>query len=321
MAENQHIDILVLPETNLILLASVIEPLRAANRITGKNLYRWTLHSPDGRPIETTSGVPVPVSGPFRPARETDPLFVLASYNWRHAATRELKFLLSQTARHRTSIAGIESGAFILAEASLLDGFSATTHWEDFDDFSRAYPHVGLVRERFVIHAKRMTTGGPLPTLDLMLELIRRAHGHSLALEVSRLFIYQQERIEGTRPDHKLISSTEGLDPRVQTAVKLMEETVEAPIPLSRLARRSGVSIRHLQDLFHQTMGVAPHTHYLALRLNAARRKVMETRASFADIAAETGFNSASAFSRSYRASYAESPSETRRRLKLPIGG
>lgn len=320
MGESQHIDILVLPETNLILLASVIEPLRAANRIAGKPLYRWTLHSADGLPVETTSGIPIPVSGAFRPARQTDPLFVLASYNWRNAATRELKFLLSQTARHRTTIAGIESGSFILAEASLLDGFSATTHWEDFDDFASAYSQVTMVRERFLINAKRITTGGPLPTLDLMLELIRRAHSYSLALEVSRLFIYEQDRPRDDPRASPAIGNRGKTDPRLQAAVKLMEDTVEAPISLSRLARRSGVSIRHLQDLFHQTMGVAPHTHYLALRLNAARRKVIETKAGFADIAAETGFNSASAFSRSYRASYAESPSETRRRLKRMPG-
>lgn len=320
MGENQHIDILVLPETNLILLSSVIEPLRAANRIAGKPLYRWTLHSPDGQPIETTSGIPIPVSGAFRPARQTDPLFILASYNWRNAATRELKFLLSQTARHRTMIAGIESGSFILAESSLLDGCSATTHWEDFDDFASAYPQVAVLRERFVIDAKRITTGGPLPTLDLMLELVRRAHGYSLALEVSRLFIYEQDRPRNDTRASPAISNGGKMDPRLQTAVKLMEDTVEAPISLARLARRSGVSIRHLQDLFHRTMGVAPHTHYLALRLNAARRKVIETKAGFADIAAETGFNSASAFSRSYRASYAESPSETRRRLKRMQG-
>lgn len=319
MGDSQHIDILVLPETNLILLASVIEPLRAANRIAGRPLYRWTLHSPDGLPVETTSGVPVPVSGVFRPARQTDPLFVLASYNWRNAATRELKFLLSQTARHRTSIAGIESGSFILAEASLLDGSSATTHWEDFDDFCRAYTQVKLVRERFVIDGKRITTGGPLPTLDLMLELIRRSHGYSLALEVSRLFIYEPARTQGDDPWSRAGSGTESADPRVQTVVKLMEETVETPVPLFRLAKRAGISVRHLQDLFNRTMGVAPHTHYLALRLNAARRKVIESQASFADIATETGFNSASAFSRSYRASYAESPRETRRRLKLTL--
>lgn len=68
-------------------------------------------------------------------------------------------------------------------------------------------------------------------------------------------------------------------------------------------------------------MGVAPHQHYLALRLNAARRKVIETRAEFADIAALTGFNSSSAFSRSYRAHYHESPTETRRRLRAGAKG
>jgi transcriptional regulator GlxA family with amidase domain len=63
-------------------------------------------------------------------------------------------------------------------------------------------------------------------------------------------------------------------------------------------------------------MGVAPHAHYLALRLNAARRKVIETAATFADISAATGFNSASAFSRSYRNQFGESPSESRRRIR-----
>ncbi|WKL25884.1 GlxA family transcriptional regulator [Sinorhizobium meliloti] len=317
IAQAQHIDLLILPETNLILVASVIEPLRAANRIAGRTLYSWSLFSPDGRAIETKSGIPVPVAGAFRPQRETAPLFVLSSYHWQRSATSQLKMLLSQTARHREMMAGIESGSWLLAETSLLDNFSATTHWEDFEDFAAAYPQVTMVRERFVIDRKRITTGGSLPTLDLMLQLIRRAHGYSLALEVSRLFIYEQERTRGDLLQVPAIGNMRILDTRVGAAVKLMEETVEAPLTLARLARRVGVSARHLQDLFKETMGVAPHEHYLALRLSAARRKVIETRMEFADIAAISGFNSSSSFSRSYRAHYRESPSETRRRLKL----
>lgn len=317
VSQVQHVDVLVLPETNLILVASVIEPMRAANRIAGRPLYDWTIYSPDGAPIETKSGIPIPVSGIFRPQRETSPLFILSSYNWQRSATSQLKMLLSQTARHRELMAGIESGSWLLAETSLLDNFKATTHWEDFEDFTAAYPQVTMVRERFVIDGKRITTGGSLPTLDLMLELIRRAHGYSLALEVSRLFIYEQERTRGDLLQMPAIGNMRILDPRVGAAVKLMEETVEAPLTLVRLARRIGVSTRHLQDLFRDTMGVAPHEHYLALRLNAARRKVIETRLEFADIAAISGFNSSSSFSRSYRAHYRESPSETRRRLKL----
>ncbi|MBO9171182.1 GlxA family transcriptional regulator [Rhizobium sp. L245/93] len=309
------IDLLILPETNLILIASVIEPLRGANRIAGSEIYRWRLFTPDGAPVQTTSNIQIPVDAAFRPARETTPLFVLGAYNWQRSATPALKMQLSQTARYRTVIAGIESGTWLLAEASLLDNVAATTHWEDFDDFAAAYPQVRMVRERFVIDGKRITTGGSLPTVDLMLEIIRRRQGYSLALEVTRLFIYEQA---GSRSNTQVMPSTAALgmnDPRVAHAVRLMEETVEQPLSLARLARRAGLSARHLQTLFRESVGVAPHVHYLALRLNAARRKVIETPATFADIAAATGFNSASAFSRSYRTQFAESPSQTRNRI------
>lgn len=310
------LDILVVPDTNLLLVASVIEPLRAANRVSGMDLYRWRLHSPDGRPIETRSRIPIPVDGPFRPERETDPLFVVSSYSWRDAATSSLKRLLSQTARNRSMVAGIESGAWLLAEASLLDGFSATAHWEDFDDFAAAYPQIDVVRDRYVIDRKRITTGGSLPTVDLMLELIRRRQGYSLALEVSRLFIYEQS---GFRADNGAMPSTGSLrmvDERVSEAVRLMEDNIEQPMLLTRLARRVGMSARHMQTLFRDTIGVSPQVHYLAVRLNAARRKVIESRTPFADIALLTGFNSASAFSRAYRAHFRESASETRKRLQ-----
>ncbi|TCL65159.1 GlxA family transcriptional regulator [Rhizobium sp. BK251] len=310
------IDLLVLPDTTLILIASVIEPLRGANRIAGREIYRWRIFTPDGSPARTTSGIPVPAHGAFRPGREEVPLFVLASYNWRESATSALKMQLSHTARHRSTIAGIESGTWLLAEASLLDEFSATAHWEDFEDFATAYPQVNAVQERFVIDGKRITTGGALPTLDLMLEIIRRRQGYSLALEVSRLFIYEQA---GYRGEGQVTPSTVSLrmnDPRLAQAVRLMEDNVEQPMLLARLAKRIGVSARHLQALFQEGMGVAPHVHYMALRLNAARRRVIETKASFAEIAAATGFNSASAFARSYRAHFKESASETRRRLR-----
>lgn len=314
--EPLDIDLLILPETNLILIASVIEPLRGANRISGSELYRWRLLTPDGAAAETTSLIPVPACSAFRPTSDTTPLFVLASYNWRRSATQALKMQLSQTARHRSMVAGIESGTWLLAEASLLDNVAAAVHWEDFDDFELAYPQVRAVKDRFVIDGKRITTAGSLPTVDLMLEIIRRRQGYSLALEVSRLFIYEPA---STQSAAELSPSTAGLrmrDPRVAQAIRLMEEHIEQPLILTRLARRVGVSARHLQALFQDGIGAPPHVHYLALRLNAARRKVIETKDSFAEIAAATGFNSASAFSRSYRASFSESPSGTRRRLR-----
>ncbi|WP_246663310.1 GlxA family transcriptional regulator [Rhizobium sp. WL3] len=309
------LDILVVPDTNLILVASVIEPLRLANRVSGLELYRWRLLSPNGQAIQTKSNIPIPVDGAFQPGSEENSLFVLSSHDWKRQATSELKRLLAKTARHRGVVAGIESGVWLLAESALLDNFSATLHWEDYDEFCSAYPQVRPVRERFVIDGKRITTGGSLPTLDLMLELIRRRHGYSLALEVSRQFIYEQGGVSSDAAAMPSTGSIRLADPRVSHAMRLMEEHIEQPLALTKLARRIGISERRLQSLFTTAIGVPPHLHYLALRLNAARRKVIETRAPFADIAAATGFNSASAFARSYRGHFHESPSETRRRL------
>jgi transcriptional regulator GlxA family with amidase domain len=131
-------DILAFPETTVILLASVIEPLRAANRIAGEALYKWRLLSPDGKPVETTAGINIPVDGAFRPGKDEQPLFIVSSYNWRRNNTPQMKMALSQTARYRSMIAGVESGTWLMAEASLLDNHQVTVHWEDVEDFPAA---------------------------------------------------------------------------------------------------------------------------------------------------------------------------------------
>lgn len=310
-----EIDILVFPDINLILLASIIEPLRGANRIAGSELCRWRIYSPDGAPVYTTSGLPFPVDGAFPPPKEAAPLFVVSAYNWQRYATPQMRMQLSKSARSRPYMVGVESGTWLMAEASLLDGFSAAVHWEDTEEFTAKYPQINVVRSRFIIDGKRITTGGALPALDLMLELIRRRFGYSLALEVSRLFIYEPAAAGEREQALPLAASRKQVDKRVAGAIRVMEENIYSPLSLESIAHRVDVSARRLQVLFKENIGVLPHIHYLALRLNAARRRVVETQMPFNEIAIASGFNSASAFSRSYKAHFRESPSETRRRL------
>lgn len=308
------IDVIACPETTVILLASVIEPLRAANRIAGRALYGWRIFSLDGKPVETTAGIGMPVDGAFNPGNEPNPLFIVSSYNWRRSNTTTMKMALSRAARHRSIIAGIESGTWLMAEASLLDNHRVTVHWEDQEDFSTRFPQIEVVKERFVIDRRRMTAAGALATLDLMLEIIRRRQGYSMALEVSRAFLY--ERGGGGAETGPAPSSVGLLDARLHQALRLMEETIDQPLTMEQVAARTRISARHLQTLFQNGLGVSPHEHYLALRLNGARRMVIETDLSLADAANRTGFNSASAFSRAYRAQFQESPSDTRRRQR-----
>ena len=301
------IDVLAFPDTTLILIAAIVEPLRAANRLTGKTLYAWTLTSPDGRPIETTAGIPIPVNETFRPEATKRPLFVVSSYNWQQYSTGATRRLLTRAARARPLVAGIESGTWLLAAAGLLDGHKASIHWEDREFFATSFPLIELVPDRYVIGDRRMTTGGALPTLDMMLDIIRRRQGYAIALEVARSFLYERDsNVREMLPP--TVTSFGIADARLSRAIRLMEDNLARPTDIEAIATRANVSARHLQTLFRKAFGVSPQMHYLALRL------VIESRTDLATIAENFGFSAPSVFSRAYRNQFGESPTETRKR-------
>ena len=95
-----------------------------------------------------------------------------------------------------------------------------------------------------------------------------------------------------------------------------MEANLAEPRPIPRIARAAGVGTRHLQTLFRGNLGVSPHGYYLAVRLNRARRMLIETRRPALEIAERTGFASPASFTRAYRRQHGESPRETRGRAR-----
>ncbi len=315
-AGSLDIEILVIPDATLIMVAAVIEPLRAANRLLGRDLYTWTISTPDGAPVMTTSGLPVPADRMFDPASGSAPLFVLASYNHADHASRSLIRRIGSAARTRSHIVGVESGTWLIARAGLLNGRPASVHWEDQDAFAAAFPDVDVRPDRFIIDGRRITTGGASPALDLMLELIAARQGFATALQVSRLFIYDQARLPGEPQRSAAFGRLTMRDARVAKAVRIMEETIEEPLPVAVIARRAGVTDRHLQTLFRDVLNSLPQAYYHALRLNQGRRLILETRLPMLDIAGRCGFNSPGAFTRAYRVHFGESPSSTRQRRR-----
>jgi transcriptional regulator GlxA family with amidase domain len=306
----------VVPESTLILVAAVIEPLRAANRVLGRRQYRWIITTPDGRPADTTSGIPIPATRAFAPQASRDPLLVIASYNAVMHGTPDLIKRLRQAAPVRPMIGSVEGGAWLLAMAGLLDGRRATTHWEDLDEFASRFPEIDVRPDRFVIDGRRFTSGGASPAIDLMLELIRARQGYPLSLDVAKLFIYDQSRVSEEPQRAPSLGRLISREPRVASAVRAMEEHIEEPLTIAQVATAAGVSLRRLQVLFLETLKMTPHGYYHALRLNVARRTLIETRQGIAEVAAACGFNSAAVFARAYRSQYGESPSATRRRAR-----
>ena len=146
-----------------------------------------------------------------------------------------------------------------------------------------------LTRSDYVIDGPVFTTGGASPTFDLMLHLVRTRLGMAVALDVASVFIYDQARAATDAQPLVSLGRIEGFDPRLAQAIRLMEDRIDRPLTTSAIARRVGMSARSLEKLFATAIDETPGAYYLRLRLNAARRLVLDTREPMSDIAARTG--------------------------------
>tara|TARA_R110002049_G_scaffold140930_7_gene302367 strand:+ start:18232 stop:19143 length:912 start_codon:yes stop_codon:yes gene_type:complete len=299
---------LVLDGCNTLSFAAAVDPLRAANRQAGKTLFDWQFATPQAAAVRLTSGLEIPAA-PIHQVARTDLLLIVAGFDLEPQTTPALQASLRRLAGQGVTIAGIDGGPWVMARAGLLDGHEATAHWEDLERFAAEFPRVRLRNSRYQISGKRLTCAGAAPAIEMMLHLIREAHGAALAAKVAGVFIYDL----ATPPDRP--QSRQGhmrhsaLTARAQA---LMEGALETPLPIASLARRLGVSARALQAQFQARLGVTPQGHYLTLRLGEAERLVRQTHLPLQEVALATGFASQASFARAFRAAHGVSARQMR---------
>ncbi|MGL4490722.1 MAG: GlxA family transcriptional regulator [Rhizobiaceae bacterium] len=314
VAETATLDVtfLVLPGTSILCVASAIDPLRAANRISGEQLYRWTITSPDGKDTPTTSGISVTVSAKFDAGARHEVLVIIGGFGTAPYGKGPFISGLAKACRQARAVGGIEAGTWLLGRAGLLDGRRATTHFEDREDFSAAFPGATVMPDRYVIDGPVFTCSGASPTFDLMLHLIRARQGVSLAMSVASVFAYQQS--SNTEPADPVISVSqlEQTEPRLATAIRLMETQIDEPVKIATVAKRLNISPRTLEHSFLRHIGEPPARFYLGLRLAAARKMVTDTKLPMTEIATRTGFSSAAVFTRAFGARFGRTPSSLR---------
>ncbi|MEZ5798005.1 MAG: GlxA family transcriptional regulator [Paracoccaceae bacterium] len=307
--------LLVLPQASILEVASVLDPMRNANRQLGQEAFRWRVVSPDGAPVPLTCGLSLPSSGPLAAAVGAQVLIVVAGYRLNEVATRPLIRDLRRIAPRFALVGGVDAAPWVMARAGLLDGHRATVHWEDLEDLAAAHPDIDVVPDRFVIDRNRVTIGGAAPAADFMLHLIRARHGAGLARQVALSFLTTPRR--GAEPQ-TAPAPDPALDPRVARAVARMEARIDAPETVDAVARSVGLSARRLEGLFRQAFGTTPGAHALSLRLQAARRMLTDTRHPLAEVALRTGFTSPATLSRAFRRSYGHPPGALRRDPPAP---
>ncbi len=301
---------LILPQASILEVASALDPLRSANRLLGREAYRWRVVSPDGAPVPLTCGIELPASGPPSAAEGAEALVVVAGYRLDAVVKRPLLRELRRLSARAALVGGIDAGPWVLARAGLLDGFRATVHWEDQEDFAARYPEVEVVPDRFVIDRSRATIGGAAAAADFMLALIAARQGRPLARQVATSFLMSAR--PGADPQ---VAPDSAMDPRVGAAIARMEQRLDAPEPVAATAAAIGLSARRLETLFRQALGTTPGAYGLSLRLAAARRMVTEQAHPLAEIALRTGFSAPGALSRAFRRTFGTAPSHLRRPL------
>jgi transcriptional regulator GlxA family with amidase domain len=301
---------LLLDRFTMLPFTAAIEPLRLANRAAGRDLYSWRLVGP-GRDWATCSnGARVALDGGLDdtlPERD-DVVIACGGTEIAREATRPVLTWLRKQARGGATVGAVCTGAWVLAEAGLLDGRKATIHWENHDGFAEAFPQVDLYRSVFVNDGNRLTAAGGTSSIDMMLHLIAEAQGEALATEVADQMLHTTIRTNQDRQRLSIPTRIGVRHPRLAAVIARMEGNLEDPISPAQLAADAGMSTRQLERLFRRYLNRSPKRYYMETRLARARNLLMQTEMSIIEVALASGFSSPSHFSKCYRALYGGTP-------------
>lgn len=304
----QQIGFLLLNEFSMLAFASALEPLRAANRQSNKELFKWVIATPGGAMATASNGVEVRADGDLAILQECRMVFVCAGVNVRGNTDKNILNMIRRLDRNGAVIGAICTGTYVMAAAGLLEGRRCTIHWENIDGLSEEFPELEITNDLFEVDGTRVTCSGGTASLDMMLNLITQAHGAALAAEVSDQFIHDRIREPTDRQRMELRSRLGVSHPKLLAVVKTMEDNLEEPLPQTDIARMTNLSTRQLERLFRKYLNTTPTRYYLNLRLARARHLLRQTSMSILSVALACGFVSASHFSKCYRECYGCTP-------------
>ncbi len=309
----QTVGILLVPGFALMSYASVVEPLRAANLLAGRELYKW-LHITAGPAIvEASCGATVPCAAKAGDTLKLDLLLVCAGGNPASFRDRITLQWLRTLAARGARIGGVSGGPVILARAGIMDGYHMTVHWEHAPAVTEAFPNVLLTRSIYIIDRNRLTCAGGTAPLDMMHVLIAEAHGPELARRVSDWFMHTDIR-PGQSAQRASVTERYGIhDARLAAALELMESHPGEPLKRSETARRVGLSVRQLDRLFSEKLHRSYADHYRRARLERARDLLRQSSVPITEIALACGFSSASHFGRAYKEAFGVTPAVERK--------
>ena len=213
-----------------------------------------------------------------------------------------------------SDVASACTGAFLLAEAGLLERKAATTHWAFQDEFRRRYPRVRLEPQAIVVDQGRVvTSGGATSFLSLSLYIVERVLGADVARMASKMFLVDVNKSPQTAYAMFATQKTHG-DEDILRAQSILEEDLANPLSVDELARRTAMSRRNFVRRFKSATGNAPRDYVQRLRVEAAKRTLETTPHPITKVATDVGYQDPVAFRKLFARSTGLTPADYRAR-------
>ncbi|MER9177405.1 GlxA family transcriptional regulator [Mesorhizobium sp. M0955] len=317
---------LVLPGFSHLALHAYLEPFRIANNVSRLPLFRWRIAALDAQPVAGANGLAIPVevtvdelvSDPND--RKLSQLAVFAGEPVERQLTPQLNGFLRVIARRGIAISAVGTATWVLAQTGLLSGKRCTIHWSRLAAFSEVFNKPRISESLFVKDGQYSTCAGELAAFDLAVDLIGSHVGDYIAQEVCRHATVEGQRSGSNRQTGPSGLAFAGVSDKLLMAMRIMEENVETPLAMKKIAQRAGVSRRQLERLFALHVGQPPLRHYLRIRIDHAKRLIEGTRMPIIDIATACGFVSPSHFAKCFRTFNGFSPQQCRTMVPAWVG-
>jgi transcriptional regulator GlxA family with amidase domain len=299
----------VFPQFQVMGLSSV-SVFEVANQLLGTQEYEMTLLSEQGGTIRTTSGFQLDTEAFGR--RTFDTVIIGAGLTVNPSTPGLLDFIRFSAGQSRR-VASLCLGTFVLAEAGVLAGRHATTHWMQARELQARYPDIKVDEDRiFVVDGNIWTGAGMAASIDLALALVEKDHGLELAQAVARQLVVHHRRAGGQSQFSALLDLKPKSD-RIQKAIEYASAHLTNALSVEELAEAAGLSPRHFSRAFRAETGRSPAKAVEGIRVEAARLMMERGRHPMDVIARETGFTDRERMRRAFLRTLGQPPQIVRR--------
>ncbi|ABD88434.1 GlxA family transcriptional regulator [Rhodopseudomonas palustris] len=306
------IGILIYPRFQLLDAAGPIAAFEIAGRLA-QAPARIKLLATEPGPVRSSSGVEMLARG-LRAASAMRTLIIAGGEGVGVAALcPRTQAFVRAAARRGCRIASVCSASYLLAEAGLLDGRRATTHWGRTQDFLRRYPKVRLQPDRiFVRDGEIWSSAGISAGIDLALAIIAEQFGDKVAQDTARQLVVYHRRAGGQSQFSSLLE-LQAPDGRFAALLGWVREHLDQTLTVELLAQRAGMSARHFSRAFIAATGSTPAKAVERLRIEVARSRVQESHEAIEQVARGTGFGDPERMRRAFVRAFGQPPQALRR--------